>query len=101
MDRADTPPVLTGVEVFGRHAADSCLRRAGSAIRRCLRRASDVVGRIDGARFVVLSHSSDQDGVTDGPTARTLACPSGVLIDGPTLYVVDGENSRLLIYTSP
>ncbi len=53
------------VEVFGRHAADSCLRRAGSAIRRCLRRASDVVGRIDGARFVVLSHSSDQDGVTE------------------------------------
>ncbi len=53
------------VEVFGRHAADSCLRRVGSAIRRCLRRASDVVGRIDGARFVVLSHSSERESVTE------------------------------------
>lgn len=53
------------VDVFGRHAADSCLRRAGQAIKRCLRRASDVVARPDGARFVVLSHSSDEDGVRD------------------------------------
>lgn len=53
------------IEVFGRHAADSCLRRAGRAIRRCLRRASDVVARLDGARFVVLSHSSDDDGVRE------------------------------------
>lgn len=53
------------VDVFGRHAADSCLRRAGSAIRRCLRRASDVVARVDGAHFVVLSHSSDEDGVNE------------------------------------
>ena len=53
------------VEVFGRHAADSCLRRAGQAIKRCLRRASDVAARPDGARFVVLSHSSDEAGVRD------------------------------------
>ena len=53
------------VEVFGRHAADSCLRRAGQAIKRCLRRASDVAARPDGARFVVLSHSSDETGVRD------------------------------------
>ncbi len=53
------------IEVFGRHAADSCLRRAGRAIRRCLRRASDVVARPDGARFVVLSHASDEDGVRE------------------------------------
>lgn len=51
------------VDVFGRHAADSCLRRAGQAIRRCLRRASDVVARPDGARFAVLSHASDEQGV--------------------------------------
>ena len=31
------------LEVFGRHAADSCLRRVGQATRRCLHRASDVV----------------------------------------------------------
>lgn len=53
------------VDVFGRHAADSCLRRVGQAIRRCLRRASDVVGRVDGAQLVVLSHASDEDGVQE------------------------------------
>jgi diguanylate cyclase (GGDEF)-like protein len=53
------------IDVFGRHAADSCLRRVGQAVRRCLRRASDVVGRIDGAKLVVLSHASDEDGVRE------------------------------------
>jgi diguanylate cyclase (GGDEF)-like protein len=53
------------VEVFGRHASDSCLRRVGSAIRRCLRRASDVVARPNGASFVALSHASDEDGVRE------------------------------------
>jgi diguanylate cyclase (GGDEF)-like protein len=53
------------LEVFGRHAADSCLRRVGQAIRRCLRRASDVVARPDGQRFVVLSHATDEDGVRE------------------------------------
>lgn len=53
------------LEVFGRHAADSCLRRVGQAIRRCLRRASDVAARPDGQRFIVLSHASDEDGVGD------------------------------------
>ncbi len=53
------------IEVFGRHAADSCLRRAGQAVRRCLRRASDVVARPDGQRFVVLSHATDENGVRD------------------------------------
>ena len=53
------------VDVFGRHSADSCLRRVGQAIRRCLRRASDVVGRMDGEQFAVLSHASDEHGVRD------------------------------------
>ena len=53
------------IDVFGRHAADSCLRRVGQAVRRCLRRASDVVGRLDGAELVVLSHASDEDGVRE------------------------------------
>ena len=53
------------VEVFGRHASDSCLRRVGQAIRRSLRRASDVVARLEGARFVVLSHAADEAGVRD------------------------------------
>jgi diguanylate cyclase (GGDEF)-like protein len=53
------------IEVFGRHASDSCLRRVGQAIRRCLRRASDVVGRPDGATFVALSHASEEAGVRE------------------------------------
>ena len=53
------------VDVFGQHAADSCLRRVGQAIRRCLRRASDVVGRLDGERFAVLSHAPDEHAVQD------------------------------------
>ena len=53
------------VDVFGRHAADSCLRRVGQAIRRCLRRASDVVARPDGALFVALSHASEEGNVRE------------------------------------
>ena len=53
------------IDVFGRHAADSCLRRVGRAIRRCLRRASDVVGRLEGANLAVLSHASDEDAVRE------------------------------------
>ena len=53
------------IEVFGRHASDSCLRRVGQAIRRCLRRASDVVARPEGAVFVALSHASEEAGVRE------------------------------------
>ncbi len=56
------------VDVFGRHASDSCMRRVAQAIRRCLRRASDVAARIetaDGDRLLVLSHSSDENAVND------------------------------------
>jgi diguanylate cyclase (GGDEF)-like protein len=53
------------IDVFGRHASDSCLRRVGQAIRRCLRRASDVVARIGGQQLVVLSHASGEQGVTE------------------------------------
>lgn len=54
------------IAVFGRHAADSCLRRVAQAIRRRLRRASDVAARVDatdGDRLVVLAHASDADKV--------------------------------------
>lgn len=59
------------VAVFGRHAADSCLRRVAQTIRRCLRRASDVAARVDGPagdRLVVLSHASEKEGVTEFAT---------------------------------
>ncbi|MGI9263188.1 MAG: diguanylate cyclase domain-containing protein [Woeseiaceae bacterium] len=56
------------LEVFGKHASDSCLRRVAQATRRCLRRASDVAARLeteDGDFLVVLSHSSNESGVND------------------------------------
>jgi diguanylate cyclase (GGDEF)-like protein len=56
------------LEVFGRHAADSCQRRVAQAVRRCLRRASDVAAKIrrkDVDYLVVLSHASDEDGVRE------------------------------------
>ena len=53
------------VSVFGQHAADSCLRRVGQAIRRSLRRASDVVARPGGAVFVALSHGSEEANVRE------------------------------------
>ena len=53
------------VDVFGRHASDSCLRRVGQAILRCLRRASDVVGRLESERLAVLSHAPDEHAVQD------------------------------------
>jgi len=61
------------IDVFGRHAADSCLRRVGHSIRRCLRRASDVVGRFGGAELVVLSHASDEEGVREFATRISTA----------------------------
>jgi len=56
------------IEVFGRHAADSCLRRVAQTIRRCLRRASDVAARVDAGDaecLIVLSHSSEESGVNE------------------------------------
>lgn len=50
--------------VFGRHAADSCLRRVAQTLKRCLRRASDVATRLgDGEDdvLVVLCQADDQD----------------------------------------
>jgi diguanylate cyclase (GGDEF)-like protein len=53
------------VDVFGRHAADTCMRRVGQTVRRCLRRASDVVGRLNSSEVVVLSHASDESSVRE------------------------------------
>ena len=53
------------LEVFGSHATDSCIRRVAQAIRRCLRRASDVVARVTYNKLVVLSHASEQAVVRD------------------------------------
>jgi PleD family two-component response regulator len=50
------------------------MRRVAQAMRRCLRRASDVAARIDGPegeRLVVLSHASDEEGVNE--IARQIA----------------------------
>lgn len=64
------------LEVFGRHATDSCLRRVAQALRRHLRRASDVAARItreEQEYLVVLSHASDEAGVADFATRISVA----------------------------
>lgn len=64
------------LEVFGRHAADSCQRRVAQAIRRCLRRASDVAARVNSGeidRLVVLSHVSNEEGVREFATKISAA----------------------------
>lgn len=64
------------LHVFGRHATDSCLRRVAQAIRRCLRRASDVAALVKGEggdRLVVLSHASDEEKVREFAEKISLA----------------------------
>jgi len=53
------------IKVFGRHAADSCLRRVGQVLRRRLRRASDVAARIESDRLIVLAHGSSEAAVRE------------------------------------
>lgn len=53
------------VDVFGQHAANNCLRRVGQAIRRCLRRASDVVAKMGDSSIAVVSHASDEANVRE------------------------------------
>lgn len=51
------------LKVFGRHAADSCLRRVAQTMKRCLRRASDVATRLGEGEdevLVVLCQADDQ-----------------------------------------
>lgn len=62
------------VDVFGAHASDSCLRRVGQAVRRCLRRASDVVARLDNGEIVALVHASGEEQIRElaGEIATTV-----------------------------
>jgi len=53
------------LKVFGKHATNSCIRRVAQAIRRCLRRASDVAARLDNDKLIVLSHAAEEAGVRD------------------------------------
>jgi len=47
-------------EVFGRHAAESCLRKVAHAVNGSLRRDSDVVARYDHDKFVTLIGSAEE-----------------------------------------
>ncbi|MGI9291288.1 MAG: sensor domain-containing diguanylate cyclase [Gammaproteobacteria bacterium] len=51
-------------EVFGRHAADSCLAKVAHAITGTLRRAGDLVARYSDDRFVVLMNDNDEQTAT-------------------------------------
>jgi diguanylate cyclase (GGDEF)-like protein len=47
-------------EIFGRHAAESCLRKVAHAINGSLRRDTDVVARYDSQKFITLIGSADE-----------------------------------------
>ena len=47
-------------EVFGRHAADSCLGKVAHAITGSLRRAGDLAARYSDDQFIVLVGNSDK-----------------------------------------
>lgn len=56
------------LDVFGRHATDTSLRRIAQVIRRALRRASDLAAWHDGpngGHVVVLSHGSNEAGTQE------------------------------------
>jgi diguanylate cyclase (GGDEF)-like protein len=50
-------------EVFGRHAADSCLRKVAHAITGSLRRAGDLAARFSDDQFAVLIAADDEANV--------------------------------------
>jgi len=52
-------------EVFGRHAADSCLRKVAHAITGSLRRAGDLAARFSDDQFVVLIAADDEPAVAN------------------------------------
>jgi diguanylate cyclase (GGDEF)-like protein len=51
-------------DVFGRHAADSCLRKIAHAITGTLQRAGDLTARFSEDRFVILIGESDDERAT-------------------------------------
>ncbi len=48
-------------DVFGRHAADSCLRKVGHAISGCLRRDADFVARFGDGQFAAIVAAADEN----------------------------------------
>ncbi len=48
-------------DVFGRHAADSCLRKVGHAISGCLRRDADCVARFGDGQFAAIVGAADKN----------------------------------------
>ncbi|MEJ2601805.1 MAG: diguanylate cyclase [Gammaproteobacteria bacterium] len=51
------------LDTFGRHAAESMVRRVARCITRRLRRASDIAARLEEDCIVALVHGSDETGV--------------------------------------
>jgi diguanylate cyclase (GGDEF)-like protein len=56
-------------EVFGRHAADSCLRKVAHSITGSLKRAGDLTARFEDDQFVVLVAQGDENKVADFATS--------------------------------
>jgi hypothetical protein len=61
-------------------------------------RADGVLGQSDFTH--IAANDDNQDGSTDGPTARTLAYPQSVYVFETKLFIGDNSNSRFLIFKS-
>lgn len=48
-------------QVFGRHAADACLRKVGHAISGAMRRCGDLAARVDADRFAALVGAGSEE----------------------------------------
>ncbi len=67
-------------DVFGRHAADACLRKVAHAIAGSLRRAGDLTARCADDSFVVLMGEADES------QADTLACQIAARVRGLAIH---------------
>lgn len=90
------------IDTFGQHAGDSALKRIAHSIRRRLKRAGDIAGRVDDDKMALLVHGSSAPMARDfaesiaadiqalaihhprSPTSRHISVTSGVCAEVPS-----------------
>jgi diguanylate cyclase (GGDEF)-like protein len=93
-------------DLFGRHAAESSLRKIAHAISGSLRREGDVAARLDNDKFIALIGSADEDHVDEfaeriAAKVRDLSIHHPRSNDGRFLTVSYGVASEIPEWTAP